>query len=262
MKSEIIKKLDKFINPPDFFTFDEEHHKYHYHGKELISVTTYYSRFYKKFDTEYWADYKAKELDVPIEVIKEDWKNKADLGTTVGSIVHKWIEDFLNGYNPEIPKIDFKIGEYCVDYINELIELRIKKWQKIYLDKLSKMTPIAQELRIWSLKYELAGTIDTLFLYKNALIVGDWKTNKAFTTDDDHAYDMLKFPFDDQKDNNLNRFSIQVSLYRLMLEDHNIETGPSFICWVPRDEADAKFFPAKDYRTRLREYFMLIKRIK
>jgi len=258
MENEIIKKLNKFINPPKFFTFNEKQHKYHYRGKELISVTTFYSRFYKKFDTEYWADYKAKELDVPIEVIKEDWKNKADLGTTVGSIVHKWIEDFLNNKNPEIPKLDYDIGPYSINEINNLIDLRIKKWQKIYYEKLSKMTPIAQELRIWSLKYSLAGTIDTLFWYKDKLIVGDWKTNKAFTTDDDYCYDMLKFPFEDQKDNNLNRFSIQVSLYRLMLEDHGIETGPSFICWVPRDETEAKFFRAKDYRNILKNYLDLL----
>jgi len=257
MKDTIIKKLNKFINPPKFFTFNEELHKYHYRGKELISVTTFYSRFYKKFDTEYWADYKAKELNVPIEEIKEDWKNKADLGTTVGSIVHKWIEDFLNNKNPEIPKLDYNIGPYSMNEINNLIDLRIKKWQKIYYEKLSKMSSIAQELRIWSLKYGLAGTIDTLFWYKDKLIVGDWKTNKAFTTDEDYCYDMLKFPFEDQKDNNLNRFSIQVSLYRLMLEDHGIETGPSFICWVPRDETEAKFFPAKDYRSVLQQYFKL-----
>jgi ATP-dependent exoDNAse (exonuclease V) beta subunit len=257
--NEIIKKLDKFKYPPSEFTFNAEHHKYHYNNIELTSVTTFISNFHKEFDTEYWADYKSKELNIPIELIKEDWENKKNLGLTVGSIVHEWIEDFLNKKNPKVPKIDYNIGDYSINEINHLIDLRIKKWQKIYFDKLIKMIPITQELRIWSLKYKLAGTIDTLFWYKNNLIVGDWKTNKDFKTDDDYCYDMLKYPFNDQLDNSLNRYSIQVSLYKLILQEHGIQTGPSFICWIPRDETEAKFFKAKDYTNILQNYLNKLK---
>ena len=116
------------------------------------------------------------------------------------------------------------------------------------------MTPVAQELRIWSLKYKLAGTIDTLFWYKDKLIIGDWKTNKKFTFDTDFCYDNLITPFDNMFDNTHNRYSIQVSLYKLILREHGIETGPSFICWIPPNEEDAQFIPAKDYSNILYEY--------
>jgi ATP-dependent exoDNAse (exonuclease V) beta subunit len=255
MNNKTIKKLDKFLNPPKYFKFYEDVHKYYYKKEELISVTTFYSKFYEKFDTEYWSNRKAEELGITVEELLEDWKYKSDKGTTIGSIVHKWIEDFLNNLNPKIPTIDYDIGPYLKDEINVIIKRRINKWFQLYTNKLSKMTPVAQELRIWSLKYKLAGTIDTLFWYKNKLIVGDWKTNKKFTTDEDYNYNKyLVGPFSNEKDNEHNRFSIQVSLYRLMLEEHGIETGPSFICWIPPENGDVILIQAKDYRNILRAH--------
>lgn len=252
--ADFIQQLNRFMNPPEGFIFNEEHHKYTYDGRKLISVTQFISKFGKKFDSDYWANRKADDVGITVTEMKQEWQYKADLGTTVGSIVHLWIEDYLNGLNPFMPIIENDIGPFKTDEIEQLIRIRIHKWLELYHIRLHKLTPIAQELRVWSLKYGLAGTIDGLFEYKNQLIVGDWKTNKKFNTDEDKVWQYLLWPFDNEPDNEHNKYSIQVSLYRVILEEYGIKTGPAFLCWVPPEDTEAQFIPAKDYRKILTEY--------
>ncbi|MFV2014620.1 MAG: PD-(D/E)XK nuclease family protein [Candidatus Heimdallarchaeota archaeon] len=253
--NDVLQQLDIFFNPPQQFKFNEDKHQYSYDKILYTSVTTFITRFKKNFDSDYWLHYKAKERQIPIQQLAQEWKGKSDLGLKIGSLFHKWVEDFLNNLNPELPKIDYDIDTYKAKEIESLLCIRIQKWLIMYQQKLYKMIPVAQELRVWSKRWRLAGTIDALFWYKNRLIVGDWKSNKAFRTDTDKIYDFLLWPFDLNADNHHNMYSLQVSLYRLLLEEHNIITGPSFICWVPVDEkTNAQFIRSKDYRHILREY--------
>lgn len=251
---DFTKELNIFTQPPVDFTFNEELHKYHYGKQHLTSVTQLISKFGKKFDSDYWASRKANDAGITVEEILEQWNIKATLGTTVGSIFHEWVENYLNGFNPPMPDIKDNIGEYSASEIEQLIRIRIVKWLELYHARLHKLTPVAQELRVWSLKYGLAGTIDGLFSYKNKLIVGDWKSNKQFRTDDDKTFQYLLWPFDNEADNEHNKYSLQVSLYRVILEEYGIETGPAFLCWVPAEDTPAAFIPAKDYRKLLKEY--------
>ena len=88
----------------------------------------------------------------------------------------------------------------------------------------------------------------------DGLIVGDWKTNETFKTDADFKgrYNKMLYPFEDLWQNELNTYSIQVSLYRLLLEEAGIETKEGFICWIGPEET--KLFKALDLRDRLKEY--------
>lgn len=251
----VLKQLDIFFNPPDNFQFDEAKHQYTYDRLKYISVTTFIKRFKKRFDTEYWLNRKAEERNITVDELAKEWKGKSDLGLDIGSAFHKWVEDFLNGLNPELPTIDYSIDVYEAPVIEQMLHTRIQKWLIIYQQKLHKLHPVAQELRVWSNRWGIAGTIDALFWYKNTLIVGDWKSNKAFRTDADRHYQLLLWPFDLEVENDHNMYSLQVSLYRLILEEHGIHTGPSFICWVPAvEDTDAQFIAAKDYRKIFREY--------
>ena len=251
---EQLQKLQRFIEPPTEFNFEPTSHTYTYGRCKLTSVTTYVDKFTPRFDADYWAHYKAQQRGVTAGQIQHEWQQKATLGLTVGSIVHEWIEDFYNGKKPAMPTTAGIDNVTLVANIEELLHTRIVKWLQLYNKKLHKLTPIAQELRIWSLRYKLAGTIDALFEYKNKLVIGDWKINEKFTTDADKAYSTLLWPFELESDNMLNSYSLQVSLYRLLLADHGIDTGPAFICWIPAGEQPAELYEAKDYRKLLQHY--------
>lgn len=247
-KKEVIEKLSKF--KVENFIFEEEAHSYTYDSISYDSVTSYIKRFKTQFDKNYWSKKKAAEIGVDVSVILEDWNNKSDSANDLGTKVHKWIEDFWSGKNPELPNSD------------DQLSTRINKFLDIYSSKLENMVPLTSELKIFCKKWRLAGTIDQPFLLhdkkKNQILflIGDWKTNKEFKSDDHPkgTFKKLLHPFTNLWENHLNEYSIQVSLYRLMLEEEvGLETHGGFLCHIGPD-GPAKIYPIKDLRTQLKEY--------
>ena len=103
VRYEINSKL-KFFEDTNF-NFDEPSHVYRYKGVKFDSVTTYLKNFKTPFDKEYWSKRKAKEQGVDQSVILNKWKEKGDVANDLGTRVHKYIEDFWSGFNPELPEI-------------------------------------------------------------------------------------------------------------------------------------------------------------
>jgi hypothetical protein len=102
----------------------------------------------------------------------------------------------------------------------------------------------------------LAGTLDALFKLNEGRYVGDWKTNKKFTTDSDKEgrKQKLLYPFDDMWDNSLNGYSIQLSLYRLMLqEESGYETQGGFLVWIGPNE-EPEMHKIVDLRNQLYDF--------
>ena len=220
-------KLDYFKDPN--FVFDEPSHTYTYlnpnTGKPVQifqSVTGFLSQFKKPFDSEMIAGIVAKKRAVSKKVVLAEWKEISDIALRLGTNVHKWIEDYYNGINPELPSDERELE-------------RVKMFLELYHSKLHKFTPIHQEFRIFSRKWGLAGTLDALFGLNDSRYIGDWKTNKKFTTDlhPEGRKQKLLYPFDDMWDNSLNGYSIQLSLYRLMLqEESGYITHGGFLVWI------------------------------
>lgn len=248
LRADIEKRLEFFRD--NNFTFDEESHTYRYSGTKYDSVTTYLKNFKIPFDRDYWSKKKAEERGVDVSVILQEWQSKANDATSLGTKVHKFIEDFWSGSNPELPEPGTPYRE------------RVDKFMEIYDRKLKVLVPLKSELKVFSRKWRLAGTIDQPFLFwdesrqKMFLIIGDWKTNGDFKHDDHPKgrYKKLLRPFSTLWENNLNEYSIQISLYRLILEDEvGIETESGFLCHIGPDDK-AKIYPAKDLREPLKAY--------
>lgn len=244
-KLDYQKKLDIFKDPE--FIFNESAHTYHFSGVKYDSVTTFLKRFKTPFDREYWAKRKADERGVDISVIKGEWQEKADVANVLGTTVHKWIEDYWTGMNPEMP---------------EEIEVRnrVEKFLNLKEERFTNLVPLESELKVFSKKWRLAGTVDQPFLMwdqkkeKLLFLIGDWKTNKEFK-DDKHPkgrYKKLLHPFSELYENSHNEYSIQISLYRLIIEEETgMETHGGFLCHLgPQDKP--KLYPVKDLRERLK----------
>lgn len=247
IKKDYQSKLDFFKNPE--FVFNESNHTYHFSGVKYDSVTTFLKKFKVPFDREYWSQKKASERGVDAEVVKKEWQDKTDDANFLGTAVHKWIEDFWSGLNPEIPD-------------NPDLRDRIEKFMVIYESKFKNLVPLESELKVFSKKWRLAGTVDQPFLMfdqkqnKVLFLIGDWKTNKEFKDDKHHKgrYKKLLHPFTDLYENSHNEYSIQISLYRLIIEEEaGIQTDGGFLCHIGPEELP-KIYPVKDLRDRLKVY--------
>ena len=128
----------------------------------------------------------------------------------------------------------------------------IYKFNKIYYEKIHKLTPIKFEQRVFSTKWNLAGTFDALFSYQDKLVIVDWKTNKKFDTSSNWNKKLLT-PFDSEDECKLTEYSIQISLYALMLEEVGLEIKNGLILHIG-PEGEPNLYKFKDYREILRNY--------
>jgi len=242
------KLLEHFKDPN--FRFDEPTHTYTYIDsltqkpvQIFESVTGFISQFKEEFDSNLWAGRVAKKRGVTKQQILNEWQRTSDTALTLGTNVHKWIEDYYNGLEPEIP-------------VEPEVKFRVDKFLDIHQRKLHKFEPVAQELRLFSRKWGLAGTTDALFKLNGKYYVGDWKTNKKFTTDLDTKgrFKKLLYPFDHLWENSLNSYSIQLSMYRLMLEEVGFQTAGAFLCWIGPNKEKPMLYNIVDLREPLRKY--------
>jgi hypothetical protein len=247
IKKEYNDKLEFFKDPK--FIFEEENHSYTFNGIKYDSVTTFLKRFKVPFEREYWIKRKSREMGIDPSVLESEWAQKANTATELGTRVHKWIEDFWTGLDPELPEDPIDL-------------LRIHKFLELYEARFKKLVPLKSELKVFSKKWKLAGTVDQPFLMWDEkkqeilFLIGDWKTNKEFK-DDQHPkgrYKKLLHPFNDLYENSHNEYSIQISLYRLIIEEElGIETHGGFLVHIGPD-SQAKIYPIKDLRERLKIY--------
>lgn len=237
----LLKKLECFNDVE--FKFNPEKHKYTYNGEEFISVTRFIERFHKPFEQKYWSNKKAEEAGVPQEWILEEWKKINDYANEIGTETHKWIEDYYNKEWQPLPT--------NIDVIK-----RINKFNILYANQLHKLHPLKFEVRIFSKKWKIAGMIDSLFIYKGKIYLLDWKTNKKYT-DDNHKngkFEKLLTPFEDCYKNHQNEYSIQLSMYALILEEWGFEIGGVYIVHIGPDDEEAKLYKSTDMREKLKIY--------
>ena len=238
-KDEILEKLQVFND--DKFIFEPEKHVYTYEGQIMSGCTTFLNRFIKQFDVEYWAQKKADDNGITKEEQIKEWDVIRDRSCDLGTLVHDYIENFYEKNSTELTD-------------DEEANERIKFWHEIYDERLHVLESIGSEIRIFSKKYNMAGTIDKLYLHDGMLVMGDWKTNKKIKTDKDFNFHAkLLFPFENLKDNEINKYSLQLSMYALMLEEAGLIVDSFFICHIPHDGA-CKVYKTKDLRAELRNY--------
>jgi hypothetical protein len=115
--------------------------------------------------------------------------------------------------------------------------------------------PLKFEVRVFSKKWKIAGMIDALFLYRGKIFIVDYKTNKKFTTDENIEFvEKLLPPFDGFKKTHLNEYSIQLSLYALILKEWGFEIGGAYLVHIGPGDDDAKLHKCVDMMKILEKY--------
>lgn len=239
-KEEILQTLQLYNDSN--FKFDSISHKYTYGEDHYISVTQFIQKFHKPFESDYWSKRKADERGISKEEILKEWKDKNDRANFIGTSLHNHIEDYYSKKWRELPADD--------DVID-----RINKFNIIYAKHLHKLEPVCFENRIFSKKWKIAGMIDSIFLNKNGdIVILDWKSNKSFHTDEDKdgRWEKLLYPLDFLYKNHLNEYSIQISMYMMILKEIGINVKGGYLVHIGPESS--KVYKCLNLVEQLEEY--------
>ncbi len=186
---------------------EKENHIYQLNDEpdfKFQSVTTFVGSFFEEFDAPRVASKLTsthpKYTHMTVDELLSVWKKKADYGT----FVHEEIENYINDKTSPTD-----------DRSNRAV-----KWLNGY--KMQSNYKLFSEKIIYSKELNLAGTIDLLMYDEssNAYNIIDWKTSAKIETS---AYRHKTGNNDitrNLEDCNFNHYSLQLSLYRYILENY------------------------------------------
>ena len=182
---------------------------------EFSSVTEFISTFFTPFNEVEIAKKLTrhpKYQNKNINDILKDWEQRRNRGT----IVHKEIEDFIkqmsnNDSTIMTEGLDLK-SKQGIDFLKTSYYAKPDK---------KKNNLIFPEIKVFSEKLKLAGTIDLLIYNKekNQISLIDWKTNQNIKQKDQaYKYGLQGTPAQKIYDCNFEKYSLQLSMYRYILE--------------------------------------------
>lgn len=255
----VLQQRNPFPNDASI-QFDQESHTYEIHGKRVqLSVTRAVDFFFEQFDApvvvskmingkswpraEYWLE--AENRAMTVQEILKAWDANGCLARNQGTWMHYNIERFLNNlpYDSSLPEM--------------------KYFEQFYSEKLhGRVEPVRTEWRIASPDHGLAGTVDFIGKWKenNKYIVIDWKRSKGFPDKlDGWGTKSARYPLNHLKDSKRVKYSLQLNLYRYILEKHYGITIDTLICASFHSDLNAySYFEAEDVRVNIYNMFCAV----
>lgn len=237
------KYLEKFEN----VKFNEKGHFYLVNGIKALSVTSILKKYVKPFERDYWARIKAEQAKISVEEMLKKWDFNSKLSQIKGTLIHQFIENALTKTNFTYPK-EMIIESFGYDPIQDLFNQIIPTVKQFLLDIENKMLPVASEFIVGDADYLVGGTIDQIFFNKksNKLEIWDWKTNKEIKTESRYFH---LSPLDHIPDTELDHYSLQLSLYKLILEKNTgLEIGDCYLTWFNERSSKYNIYRIKNYK--------------
>ncbi len=217
-------------------TFDEQKHIYYWNGARVAkSVSAIVNDFTEKFDTEKILPISAAKASreenrtVSVHELRHRWQTINKTACELGTKTHKFLENFSGIQTPTSPQERAGIS---------------------YLESLRGKYKISfRELRAYSEKYDFAGTMDIPLedIHTGDRYIADYKTNGDLFK----SYSYLKPPFDFLEDSAYNKYQIQLSLYRILLEDIGVRIKGTSLVYLKAD-GTYKVYPLEDFSPELR----------
>ena len=210
--STIHFEQDSLIN------FEEVGHTYHVEGVgEMASVSSIISQFFKPFNARFWSIRKCDGDGLKAARLREEWDYKGFSAITVGTFLHKQIENYLNG---------MEIERCCnVDYSGVFLKKKERvsidrEWS--YFQNFSKdvhFQPFRTEWSIYDAEAHMAGTIDLICSCEDGTYeIYDWKRSyKVNPREKNRRANGLK-GLGHLTDTAYVHYCLQQNLYRYMLE--------------------------------------------
>ena len=169
------------------FIFNEKAHRYYLDGKPLTGVTTILSVLAKPALIQWAANMAVTYIEENGQFIDVDpylgilctkdllkeaktaHRRKKEEAADVGTLAHKWIEDWINGENP------------APDPLTDHMTVNFVKWAEE-----NDVEFIEAEKKVYSRTHWYAGTLDFLCKMNGKTYLGDFKTSNGIY--DDYFY--------------------------------------------------------------------------
>lgn len=196
-------RFDLFETAFNDISFDEESHRYLVNGNNFISVTELLKKYEPIFDDVKIAEQTAKRRKVNKDVLLNEWRKKSEDSRNKGTHLHRFIQNYLSG---------------SVDIYEPYIKLK-QTFAEFYNSWLKDKKVIYSEKIIYHPELKIAGTIDCLVYCPkdNIFYYIDWKTNDKINFE--NKYQNLHPPLNKFSASNYNLYSLQISLYRYIIEE-------------------------------------------
>ena len=212
--------------------FDEGPHTYHdSRGIEYISTSALIGRFFETFDAgaviarmmagRNWPQ--SKYYGQTAAEIAAGWAANGAEASHLGTVMHETIERNLDGALSDDDvaclALDERTGQLVRPELAYYLRFR-QQWLRP-----SGLLPWRVELRAFSRRYRLAGSIDGLFLNPatGAFVIVDWKRSKDLERDN-RFRKRAKQPLHHMDGTKYSKYELQQNVYRWMLE-HGHENG-------------------------------------
>lgn len=224
---------------------DAVNHGYSINGKNLISATTLIKSITPAFDREGLSLRSAERDGVSQAEILRRWELKGVQGRDRGTRLHQYVEDVMDGkIDPVLQRGNERIPE---------MEAFDQAWTRLRAELGARR--VKQEWVIGDEELGVAGRIDNLMAITKPdrlFCVFDWKTGKL---DIENRFGRLLPPFQKYDASKFNQYSIQLSLYRLILERNQprMTLSDGYILHL-RDDSSYHIHRARDFRGELQEW--------
>lgn len=157
------------------------------------------------------------------------WRVKRDTAGDLGTLIHAWIESYIKA----------KINKTALPGapINPIIQSSVMKF--IEWEKENVQSFVASEMKLYSLKHNVAGTGDFLYINKlGKLCLGDIKTSKGI----------------------YKTFFVQLAGYKYMLEeeDSRIKIDEMVIVRVGKDDGEIEVKKVEDYQSYAKAFLACV----
>ena len=192
--------------------FDKKTHSYYFKEKKLISITEMIKRYTPPFDKKKWSAVVAKREKTTTEEILKQWQKKASDAVSFGNRIHHFADQKAKLMINEFADVNPTKAE---DGLESEFVKQIDSFWRIH----PEIEPVESEKKIFSPEWKIAGTIDLIARSKedNLFYIFDWKTSKAIETFSRYKQN-LKPPLNHLDNCNFNIYALQMSFYRMMLE--------------------------------------------
>ncbi len=202
-------------------------------GAQLISCTTFIKKFQQEFKKEYWLKKKAKEYQISPEQLDDQWSRDSNTGKTRGTLLHKFLENLWCGkeYPIEYPKFIHTLNSLEFITFHKTFE-RLKGFAENFVQDYSHLVPVKLEVVLGDSDLGIAGQCDVLFwdTEKECLVLADYKSDKRI--DIANQYQNMKKPLTHLSDCNYNKYTVQLSVYRYLIEKNtDLKIGYNMIVW-------------------------------
>ena len=252
--------------------FFEDGHVYLLHGQNLKSVSTIGHRFIREpFDDRMQAERYAMRHGQTADYWIRQWRQNSFRATTLGTKTHEFGESlgYLKAGLPQFIRDNIK-PQYMPQY-GYLAPIHPKEEAvaRFMHDMPSSFHLVLNEAKVYSgknpceernLQEQICGTFDMLYYYdgegdfsKAGFVILDYKTNNSLYNEYNQRFGKtLLPPFDGMIEEDLSLYTIQLSLYALMLEDIGIPVIDRKIVWL-NNEGEYRLISVCDVSETLRQ---------